>query len=182
MGGNSGGGGSTQVIDTNAQRTPHPLEPVFMPHAELALNANQKFAQRGTGFRYMPTGYFGQVEMAGPNPTIFGNPYGYSQHAPFFGPQPQGASQAQINARNMPAPANPNPQQGGGNSNPPPPTQEQTQNQWTPFLQNLAQYFQQTPQGGIPQNFSQQTLASLFGFPPPQQQGPTPPPQQQGGA
>lgn len=77
-----GGGGSTgpQVI-TTPRPNDTPLEGQLTGLGTRQLGFAEPFSYYGAGYNLLPQGPLGQVGLAGPNPTIFGQP---------FNPQAQG--------------------------------------------------------------------------------------------
>lgn len=55
---------------------PVPLQNSLQDQAQQQLNAAQPYAQYGAGYHLLPSQNFGEVNVPGPNQTIFGNPQG----------------------------------------------------------------------------------------------------------
>ena len=123
--GADGSNQGAQIIQ--APRQIGPLEQSLVAHSQLMLDGTGQFAPYGGGFRLTPQNLFGQVYVPGPNPTIFGNPFDYSQAQNYFG---------QSALQNGGSNAFPNSQQQG--QSPPQQQQQQAPQQMQNGMQQLA--------------------------------------------
>lgn len=107
MGFGGGGGGTSTEIVQPPNPTNVPLQDNLTSAGLNMLTQSIPYAHAGAGYQLLPRNPFGQVAMAGPNPTIFGDPFNASYAQNFFGP----------NSGSMPPMPGPQPQQqamGGG--------------------------------------------------------------------
>jgi len=166
MGGSSGGGGS-QVVDQGGL-IDSPLNNFLIPQSQNMLATAGRWSTLGSPFNFLPNIPLGQTYVAGPNQTIFGNPYNTQQQASnYFGqsaiPNSQQMYQNFLNPQAQGGGQSGGQGQGGGGGAAP---------QMDPILGQVVGKLQQVQQQGQQQG-GQQQPGGQQQAPPPQ-----PPPQQ----
>lgn len=84
MGG--GGGGETRTVQPEGTSVHTPVDDLLANSSIAALGNFLPFTGYGAGYHYMPSMLLGQTYMAGPNQTIYGNPFNNAQtQVPYTG-------------------------------------------------------------------------------------------------